>query len=130
MTALGFRFETPGRIIAFSGDTARSESIAALAKGADVLVHETMYEPGIDAMDFAGAKIPEKMIDRRQGVRPVRAVVEILHGKALARMRVCEAEFSSAQGVGPQTARRSRERNAREHAGEKRAAGMIVHGET
>jgi ribonuclease BN (tRNA processing enzyme) len=60
-TALGFRFETPGRSIAFSGDTAASASIAALAEGADVLVHEAMHVPGIDAMLAKRRYVPPKL---------------------------------------------------------------------
>jgi ribonuclease BN (tRNA processing enzyme) len=36
------------RSIAFSGDTAPSEAVAQIAKGADVLVHEAMFVPAID----------------------------------------------------------------------------------
>jgi ribonuclease BN (tRNA processing enzyme) len=41
--ALGYRFDTPGRSIVFSGDTTPMESVVRLAKGADVLVHEAIY---------------------------------------------------------------------------------------
>lgn len=41
--ALAYRFDFPDRSIAFSGDTTPMESVAQLAKGADVLVHEAMY---------------------------------------------------------------------------------------
>ena len=34
----------------FSGDTAYSEKLANFAKGADILVHESLYEPGVDRM--------------------------------------------------------------------------------
>jgi ribonuclease BN (tRNA processing enzyme) len=34
------RFETPDRVIVFTGDTGESEAVARLAKGADVLVSE------------------------------------------------------------------------------------------
>ena len=45
--ALGYRFDFPDRSIVFSGDTAPVESIARLARGADVLVHEAMYMPAM-----------------------------------------------------------------------------------
>ncbi|WP_312871869.1 MBL fold metallo-hydrolase [Amycolatopsis acididurans] len=40
--ALGYRFETEHGVVAFSGDTARSDAVGALAAGADLLVHEAM----------------------------------------------------------------------------------------
>ena len=46
--ALGYRFDFKDRSIVFSGDTAPSEAIALIAKGADVLVHEAMYVPAIE----------------------------------------------------------------------------------
>ena len=41
--ALAYRFDFPERSIVFSGDTTPVESVARLARGADVLVHEAMY---------------------------------------------------------------------------------------
>jgi ribonuclease BN (tRNA processing enzyme) len=41
--SLAYRIDTPGRSIAFSGDTSPVESVVELAKGADVLVHEAIY---------------------------------------------------------------------------------------
>ena len=46
--ALGYRFDFKDRSIAFSGDTAPLEAVAEMAKGADVLVHETMYVPAVE----------------------------------------------------------------------------------
>jgi ribonuclease BN (tRNA processing enzyme) len=40
--SLGYRFDTPGRTIAFSGDTAYSQGVVKLARGADVFVCEVM----------------------------------------------------------------------------------------
>jgi len=47
--ALGYRFDFRDRSIAFSGDTTPLEVMAQLAKGADVLVHEAMYVPAVQA---------------------------------------------------------------------------------
>jgi ribonuclease BN (tRNA processing enzyme) len=47
--ALGYRFDFRDRSIAFSGDTVPIAAVAHMAKGADVLVHEAMYVPKIDA---------------------------------------------------------------------------------
>jgi ribonuclease BN (tRNA processing enzyme) len=46
--ALGYRFDFKDRSIAFSGDTAPLDAVAKMAKGADVLVHETMYFPAVE----------------------------------------------------------------------------------
>ena len=46
--ALAYRFDFKDRSIAFSGDTAPLEAVANMAKGADVLVHETMYVPAVE----------------------------------------------------------------------------------
>jgi ribonuclease BN (tRNA processing enzyme) len=47
--ALGYRFEFKDRSIAFSGDTTPLDAVAQMAKGADVLVHEAMYVPAMEA---------------------------------------------------------------------------------
>jgi len=47
--ALAYRFDFQDRSIAFSGDTAPVEAVARLAKGADMLVHEAMYVPALEA---------------------------------------------------------------------------------
>jgi ribonuclease BN (tRNA processing enzyme) len=48
--AFGYRFDCPDRSIVFSGDTAPSDALIALAKGADVLVHEVMYLPAMEKL--------------------------------------------------------------------------------
>lgn len=45
-----FRFETPNGVVVFSGDTAYNPALADFAQGADILVHEVLYEPGVDAL--------------------------------------------------------------------------------
>lgn len=47
--ALAYRFDFRDRSIAFSGDTAPIAAVAELAKGADILVHEAMYVPALEA---------------------------------------------------------------------------------
>ena len=48
--AYAYRFDANDRSVVISGDTAYSPELAELAKGADVLVHEVMYLPRIDAL--------------------------------------------------------------------------------
>lgn len=44
------RFDTPDRSFVFSGDTTYSRAVVDLATGADVLVHEILYLPALDAL--------------------------------------------------------------------------------
>ena len=48
--AYAYRFDAKDRSVVVSGDTAYSPELANFAKGADVLVHEVMYLPGVEAL--------------------------------------------------------------------------------
>jgi ribonuclease BN (tRNA processing enzyme) len=48
--AFAYRFDTKDRSVVMSGDTAYSPELAEFAKGADVLIHEAMYLPGVEAI--------------------------------------------------------------------------------
>jgi ribonuclease BN (tRNA processing enzyme) len=48
--AFGYRFDTAERSIVISGDTTPTKSLIDLARGADVLVHDALFEPAIDRM--------------------------------------------------------------------------------
>jgi ribonuclease BN (tRNA processing enzyme) len=48
--AFAYRFDTVDRSIVVSGDTARSDNLVKLARGADVLVHSAVYFPAIDRL--------------------------------------------------------------------------------
>src|SRR4051812_17765143 len=43
--AFAYRFDCPDRAIVMSGDTAPSDALVALAKDADILVHEALWVP-------------------------------------------------------------------------------------
>src|SRR5213594_2847641 len=53
--ALAFRFDCPDRSIVFSGDTNKSDALARLATGADLLVHEALW---VAAVDRLVARVP------------------------------------------------------------------------
>jgi ribonuclease BN (tRNA processing enzyme) len=53
--AFAYRFDTEDRSIVVSGDTAYSKNLLELARGADVLVHEALYLPGIER---TAARVP------------------------------------------------------------------------
>ena len=63
-----YRFDARDRSIVISGDTAYSPELAELAKGADVLVHEVMYLPGI-----------EKLVSRLPNAKRLRAHLMAAH---------------------------------------------------
>jgi ribonuclease BN (tRNA processing enzyme) len=48
--AYAYRFDAKDRSVVLSGDTAYAPELAEFAKDADVLVHEVMYLPGVEAL--------------------------------------------------------------------------------
>jgi ribonuclease BN (tRNA processing enzyme) len=56
--AYALRFDMADRSVVFSGDTTYSENLATFAKGADLLIHEVMYLPGIDKILAANSNAP------------------------------------------------------------------------
>jgi ribonuclease BN (tRNA processing enzyme) len=48
--AFAYRFDAKDRSVVISGDTAYAPELAEFAKGADVLIHEVMYLPGVEAL--------------------------------------------------------------------------------
>lgn len=70
--ALAYRFDFKDRSIAFSGDTAPLDAVAKMAKGADVLVHETMLVPAVE--NYIRGQIAKG--------RPVKFEVFMAHMKA------------------------------------------------
>lgn len=48
--SFAFRFDAADRSIVISGDTTPSDNLIKLAKGADVLVHDALFVPGVDRL--------------------------------------------------------------------------------
>lgn len=48
--AFAYRFDTPDGSIVVSGDTSPSDNLIKLAKGTDILVHEALHQPSIEAL--------------------------------------------------------------------------------
>ncbi len=48
--SFAYRFDAADRSIVISGDTAPSENLVKLARGADVLVHSILYVPAVDRL--------------------------------------------------------------------------------
>jgi ribonuclease BN (tRNA processing enzyme) len=60
--AFAYRFDAPDRSVVISGDTAKSDQLAKLAEGADVLVHSAFYAPAIERLI---ARVPNAATLRR-----------------------------------------------------------------
>jgi ribonuclease BN (tRNA processing enzyme) len=50
--AFGYRVTTADRKIVISGDTAYSETLIEMARGADLLIHEVISEQGLSALEL------------------------------------------------------------------------------
>jgi len=50
MDNFAFRFETPDGVFVYACDTEFNPALAKFAEGADVLLHETLYVPGVDKL--------------------------------------------------------------------------------
>jgi len=61
--AYGYRFDTPGRSVAISGDTKPSENLVRVAAGVDVLVHEVYPGARTDPNSTESAAWPTYMRD-------------------------------------------------------------------
>ena len=60
--AFAYRFDTADRSIVFSGDTTPCDSLIALARGADILIHEVIHKPSLARLM---ARIPnaDRLVD-------------------------------------------------------------------
>ncbi|MBA3948530.1 MAG: MBL fold metallo-hydrolase [Acidobacteria bacterium] len=84
--ALAYRFDTPDRSIVISGDTAKSDALIALARGADVLVHEALYVPAVDRLVASipnAATLKKHIIDSHTSVEDAGRVAQAAGVKTL-----------------------------------------------
>ncbi len=84
--AFAYRFDTPDRSIVISGDTAKSDALIELARGADVLVHEVMWVPAIERLAGADANartLKKHIINSHTSVEDAGRVAEAAGVKTL-----------------------------------------------
>jgi ribonuclease BN (tRNA processing enzyme) len=96
--ALAFRFDTPDRSIVFSGDTNKSDNLIRLAKGADVLVHETLWVPAVDRLVARvpnAATLKKHIIDSHTAVEDVGRVAAAAGVKTLVLSHLVPADDPS-----------------------------------
>jgi len=87
VTALAYRLVAEEKIVVYSGDTEPSSRVAALAKGADLLVHECSFPEPFDVTNHTTPKKLGSMI-KNQGIK--RVVLTHLYPQALG----CEDEMA------------------------------------
>jgi ribonuclease BN (tRNA processing enzyme) len=84
--AFAYRFDGPDRSIVISGDTARSENLVKLARGADVLVHEALWLPAVDrivARDLKAQTLKEHLLASHTAVEDCGRVAQAAAVKTL-----------------------------------------------
>ncbi len=70
VTALAYRLEADDRVVVYSGDTEPSPRVAALAKGADLLVHECSFPEPFDVTNHSTPKKLGSML-KNHGIKRV-----------------------------------------------------------
>jgi len=63
-TALGYRVEYAGKVVAISGDTIDTPGLRALSEGVDILVSEVMNKSVVDETECAFSRIPDPRLER------------------------------------------------------------------
>jgi ribonuclease BN (tRNA processing enzyme) len=84
--AFAYRFDGPDRSIVVSGDTARSENLVKLARGADVLVHEALWLPAVDrivARDLKATTLKDHLLASHTAVEDCGRVAQAAGVKTL-----------------------------------------------
>lgn len=76
--ALAYRIDTDDRAIVISGDTAPCQALIDLAEGADVLVHEVLYEPALDwiVSRSSGSDLRQHLVNSHTSVHDVGKIAE------------------------------------------------------
>jgi ribonuclease BN (tRNA processing enzyme) len=97
--AYAYRFDAKDRSIVISGDTAYSEDLIALAKGADVLVHEAMYLPHMEKL-FAGNSNGAALLKRVQTTHTTPEGVGMVAAKAQVKTVVLSHLLNTRPGDG------------------------------
>ncbi|HPT38251.1 MAG TPA: MBL fold metallo-hydrolase [Methanothrix sp.] len=70
VTSLAYRLEAEDRVVVYSGDTEPSQRVAALARGADLLVHECSFPEPFDVTNHSTPKKLGSMI-KNLGIKRV-----------------------------------------------------------
>jgi ribonuclease BN (tRNA processing enzyme) len=84
--AFAYRFDSADRSIVISGDTAPSDNLIKLAQGADILVHDALYEPGVDRLVARvpnAAKLKQSIMSHHTSAEDAGRVAQVAGVKTL-----------------------------------------------
>lgn len=83
--ALAYRFDTAEKSIVISGDTAESPALIELARDADILVHEVLYEPALGWIleRTTGTTLRKHLLDSHTTVDRVGKIAQAANVKTL-----------------------------------------------
>ena len=96
VTALAYRIQSVGRVVAYSGDTEPSKSVAALAEGADLLIHECSFP---EPFEVTNHSTPRKLAEVLKGLNVKRLVLTHLYPEANGLEAEMEWELRLALGI-------------------------------
>lgn len=100
VTALAYRIEAEERVLVYSGDSEPSARVAALATGADLLVHECSFP---EPFEVTNHTTPRKLGNLLKGVNAKRVVLTHLYPQAQGYEEVMAREVSGLSGVPTET---------------------------
>lgn len=83
---LAYRFDTPYGSVVISGDTAFNPALAEFARDCDLLVHETLYVPGVDALvkrAHQGAEFRNHLLSSHTAAEDVGKIATMARAKKL-----------------------------------------------
>jgi ribonuclease BN (tRNA processing enzyme) len=99
--AFGYRFDARDRSIVISGDTAPSDSLVRLARGADILVHSVMYPQAIDRLVSRvpnAAALKESILAHQTSVEDAGRIAQAAGVKTLVLSHLVPADDPQVTG--------------------------------
>jgi ribonuclease BN (tRNA processing enzyme) len=96
VTALAYRIEAEDKVAVYSGDTEPSQRVAALADGADLLIHECSFP---EPFDVTNHSTPRKLAGVLRNVDVKRVVLTHLYPQAMGYEEEMARDVSKLSGL-------------------------------
>lgn len=105
MDAFAFRIDTATRSFVISGDTAPSQGLIELARGADILVHEAIHLPSIDsAVERSnGSRLRQHLVNSHTSVEDLGGIAAAAEVRTLvvSHLVPADAPLHEEDWIGP-----------------------------